>query len=677
MKSASSNTRLLKHLSIIFCLMIGLVNYCFAQTIENADNSKYDSIIKKISDLNPFDLKKYTELIIINEGGLFKEYIGWKISDSNGRINLFEITGWKTSISKNRIETVRTINNYDSLSYLLKDYWQWCMIKGNNNLEMYGHKNMMSFYLISLWLNQTGHRQNAYQVLSCTGLQILSDSAIQNIFGNMYYNNMLVAYSLERNYEKAISYGSHLTFYDFNKFRYVYTANALTDQLKERQDDFKTFCLPDPETWKQLKNNMTRKEQIIYLIERLRLLNCIKWANQDDLDFADSQISVSHDSIDRDTTNYYWQKWYKYRVINPYNEILAMNPEINEIEIFLPYLLDTSYIPTYNYFREFWSERDLYRFNWVIEDLINHITGENFFDKNCYGQDMLYDFTQEIKLQNIEKIREWCFQNKDLSKDSLIRKIMIKTKKWAVFKNAMNLSVKNRYSFIPQILEYRFKDFHSFSWDSPQADIAKAMFELGTEKNIESVRTWYQNANTEGVKLWTSLFLIKYDKENYEGAFKTLKEIFEEDYYNSNHFPYAIPTLVTLKDKRAMPLAEKILNKESFKYSFCRDNYQGSFKILLLAKNEATFNFLYSGLLDVNVFEGFKWEDKKTQQLNCDPYVYVVDKWRSSEENNYYSLSIDKRKEYSIELAEWLKKQFKLVCADKKDEILMDQSDWQ
>jgi hypothetical protein len=218
---------------------------------------------------------------------------------------------------------------------------------------------------------------------------------------------MLTAYTRDRDYAKAIEYGSYFNYIDFKNFYYTKTAIELTNQLKQRKNDFKSFRMPDSLTWVKLKNKMDRKEQFEYLIERLRLLNCQQWGQPCEVHFTEPQTSISYDSITGDTSaRSYWEKFTRYKVINPYSEILAMNPQISEIRSALPYLYDTSFIPTYWYWRNFYHTRKLYQLNEIVLDLINKITKEQFFDIKSFN-----NLTLEKKIKKIKEIRLWCIKN--------------------------------------------------------------------------------------------------------------------------------------------------------------------------------------------------------------------------------------------------------------------------
>jgi len=421
-----SHIRLLSFFLIVsVCPIIGNCN-CTDQKNKNSDNSNYDSIIKKISKLNHYDLKKYNELVVINENIVDEHVhvmigspkmdilIGWLIKESNDSMCFLELSGTEICYEKERVKSLRKIEINDSITILLNKYCKNYFGKWNLPRAVYEGNSSMPYYLVSLWLYQKGNKQLAYKILRESNHERLKedidaplDVIIEKHFGNYYYNLMLIAYAQDRDYAKAIEYGSYFNYIDFNNFYYTKTAIELTNQLKQRKNDFKSFCMPDSLKWLNIKNKMDRNGQFNYLVERLRLLNCMQRGQPDKVHFTDAQISVSYDSVLSDTSiRSYWEKLLRYKVINPYSEILAMNPQISEIQSMLPYLNDSSFIPTYWYWRDFYHTRKLYRLNEVILDLIDQITKGHFFDINSFN-----DLTLEQKNIKIEEIRLWCIKN--------------------------------------------------------------------------------------------------------------------------------------------------------------------------------------------------------------------------------------------------------------------------
>jgi hypothetical protein len=422
-----SYIRLLTFFLIVIVCSIRCNNNSTEQKNKNSDNLHYDSIIKKISDLNHYDLKKYNELVVVNENVVDENVhvmigppkmdilIGWLTRKNNNQLCFLELSGTEICYKKEQVKSIRKLGIHDSIAKLLNEYCNDYFGKWYNlPCAVYEGNSNMPYYLVSLWEYQKGNKQLAYKLLKESNqtrlmddIKVPLDIIIERHFGNYYYNLMLIAYSQDRDYSKAIKYGSYFNFPDFNNFYYTKTAIELTNQLKQRKNDFKSFRIPDSLTWVKLKNKMDRKEQFEYLIERLRLLNCQQWGQPGKIHFTEPQTSISYDSITGDiSARSYWEKFTRYKVINPYSEILAMNPQISEIKSALPYLYDTSFIPTYWYWRDFYHTRKVYMLNEIVLDLINKITKEQFFDIKSFN-----DLTLEKKIQKIKEIRLWCIKN--------------------------------------------------------------------------------------------------------------------------------------------------------------------------------------------------------------------------------------------------------------------------
>ena len=86
---------------------------------------------------------------------------------------------------------------------------------------------------------------------------------------------MLVAFDGDRDYEQALRLARALVEHYPNTRFYPY-AKGFCDQLPRRMDDFKTLRLPTPREWAEMKPKLSRRQQIDFLCQRLRLLNCFQ-----------------------------------------------------------------------------------------------------------------------------------------------------------------------------------------------------------------------------------------------------------------------------------------------------------------------------------------------------------------------------------------------------------------
>ena len=527
----------------------------------------------------------------------------------------------------------------------------------------------MTFYLMSLWLDLKGFKELSIQLLSKMPPLNLESHRIRDVFGNLYFNEMLEAYSLERDYLKAITFGKLFLKKEFEGYNYRDTAIALTSQLEQRTTDFKSFHLPDTSTWQALKKTLERKEQLHFLLDRLHLLNCIQFGQPSGVNYEDSQSSRAI----AESTGNSWPNT-ESLVINPFNEILNMKPTVSEIIDFLPYLMDTSYIPTYSYWRDFHSGRTVHKFNGLIATLIYQITHKELVDIKAFNA--LSKVQKEAK---IKEVKQWCEAHSELLEEELVIEIMRETTDWKEFHRALDVAVEYHYEGLIEILQTRFKDFGNDGWPSEKGIIAKAMFELGSTEHVEILKSWFDESQDPWVTLWTSLFLLKHDNNSYEIAFDSLRLLLDEKCDGRSYYPYAMETLLELETPESLELAEGILKKHHFIDVFSWGYYRKYIKMLLLAKSEKAYHFLMQGLRDVNV------NDKVTawnmygdvmdiEVLMCDDYIEVVDHWRKIETAYEPTWDINRRQAYSKELSHWLSRQFKLIKKGKATEIIREKT---
>ena len=129
-------------------------------------------------------------------------------------------------------------------------------------------------------------------------------------------------------------------------------AVRLAKEMSKRQGDFKTLKLPTPTEWADLKKKLNRQEQIRFLCERMRLLNCFQMDQPGGYSIREKQFAepcgISRDAcwgLGQGTTH----------VINPYVELIGgkegygwgdekqqnskgMELKVGDIEILAPYL---------------------------------------------------------------------------------------------------------------------------------------------------------------------------------------------------------------------------------------------------------------------------------------------------------------------------------------------------
>lgn len=613
-------------------LVIGIFLIHNSHAQENqTDSSKYATIINQISVLRHHNIENspLVKVYIATKSKGQWTYTGWITKVSNKEINLVRINGQEIQIP------ISTIIEKKEISFKNISSERLDSLSTGPLLDLgYIHASSYSIrhYLLALWLHHHKLNKLSNEVLSKLDSTYFKKETITNSFGDLYYNEILVAYSLERNYQKALTYGRILERTDFKDYKYYGTVRSLNAQLENRRSDFKTFYLPDSLNWSKIKITLSRQEQLSYLLDRLHLMNCIQDGQPGGISYFMPQQSISRIALQNRIKDYkdYWKVFSKFKVINPYDEILLMHPSISEIPILLPYLLDSSYIPTYTYWRDFHSDRTLYKFNWLIESLIFNITNKRFYKKNELNQ---LSFNENEK--RISLIEKWCRENEKLSPEENIINILSTTNNWTEFNRAMSISLNEKYISAISVLEKRYKDFQTSGWPSQKGLIAKAMFEMGTKENINTVKQWYDKPDDFWVELWASLFLLKNNATNSQTVLNSLSTLLNKKCDGTTLYPYAVPTLLKLNDPKALSVAEGILKKYHFIDMFYWDYYQDFIKMLLLAKSEKAYVFMYNGLKNTsvngNVISTNK-SGKKLIVLNCDNFIEVLEKWKENKD---------------------------------------------
>lgn len=586
-----------------------------------------------------------------------EDYYGWVNKQDEKHLFFLNINGKELEIEKRELTQMKPMPlNQETIDSLIS--------RGRRHVvEDWG--NFASTYELVLWLYKKGHVGLSKQLLPERPV-FFADTNLRDGFGALYYDAMLSAYSNQRNYEKAIAFGEHLSGGVFKGYEYQKESIALTRQLKNNPADFKTFRIPDSLEWRALKQKLTRNEQIVYLADRLRLLNCIQPGQPAGVSYDMYQYSMPYIDAGKSGVSY-WDHNATYAVINPFVELLLMKLNLKETELLLPYLLTDTYIPTYNYHRDFFPERNLHKLSWVAETLVFKITDKLFFYRLDFDA-----LTLEQQKAEVAKIKKWCDENAALSPETLTVKQLKTADNWNSFLAAMRTARQQKNDSLLSIIIQRFNDFNDSAWPSHRAALAQAMYELGGEKYIGTVKNWNKDTTDKSVSLWTSMFLIKYDRGSYELAMQKLEAVLKQC-DGTTYYPHAMDLLLSMKDKRAFKLAEGIVDKSEFQSFIEWDYYVNITRKLLLAKSDHTFSFL-SAKLDAYTADKMKNDHKDNDHVmaELDSYVLTVDLLRS-DKKDYFSVTSNKeRLAYIGVLNKWFKSQYVLLKEGKPNELRLE-----
>ncbi len=352
-----------------------------------------------------------------NKYGYRERFSGWLVQETPKDYHFLELTGQRLNIKKVVIEKLTPCNTNEAILEQINTYSDQIVPVHIRIGSAYCGQNYIPVCLVALWTYKCKNYTLCQQLFSNEARTYHHYKAenkmfgfpIADWFGFLYYNEMLSAYSIWRNYEFSAIYGAHLSSSVFKKFEYQETAIKLYNQLKSRTGDFKSFTIPNTLTWQIMKLGMSRSAKIAFLADRIHLLNIIQIDQPGGISYFYPQNSISCDSMEKQNVSYFKGET-KYNVINPYHEILKMKLSMAEAVQLLPYFMDTCYIPTYTYFRDFAGYRNLHYFNKVIEDLVYHITNIHFMVPDSFNR-----LNPIIKKQKIKQYIKWCNENAGLT----------------------------------------------------------------------------------------------------------------------------------------------------------------------------------------------------------------------------------------------------------------------
>jgi len=628
------------------------------------DEATYQHKMRLLDSLSFYRMEKYDTLyrISTSDTSFHREwkstYYGWITNQDEKTVALIKTNGTEFEIEKQKITKVEPLK----IDAAIVDTF----VKARHDPTSIFESSFGDCYLLYLWLYKKGSLTYSKALLPEND-HFFSDDNLRNAFGILYYDAMLSAFSVQRDYSKAIEFGNHLSKNIYKGYEYQKEAIALTRQLKNNPEDFKTFRLPDSLGWVALKQKLNRNEQITYLGDRLRLLNCIQPGQPAGISYQMYQFSIPISKA-RGLNVDYWEHNDKYGVVNPYWELIRMKLTPVEVELLLPYLLTETYIPTYTYHRDFFSERTLHKLTWVAHDLIFEITNKRFFTKDDFDS-----LSFDKKKEELEKVRTWCEENATLSHEQLIVKILKTADLWNDFNKALETAKEENYAALLPIIAARFGDFNGdTNWTTSNKSVmAETMFELGGEKYITTVKQWNINKADIWVNLWCSLFLLKYDKDSYEQAMTELESILK-DCDGTYYYPHAMDLLLSMNDKRALKLAEGILDKRGFPRFVDWDYYLNFVKKLLALKSDYTFNAISKKLGPFTPEEVKHLKENnggKNMFADNDSYTSAVDKLKGANPGYNTESSIETRSAYREALAVWFTTQYALLKAGKPNEL--------
>ncbi len=243
--------------------------------------------------------------------------------------------------------------------------------------------------------------------------------------GQILGNRMLVAFVGDRDYAETLKLAQALskTYPDTQFHEY---AKGLAEQLPRRMDDFKDFRLPTAAKWTELKKKMSRREQIDFLCQRLRLLNCFQMGQPGGYSPGSTQYAepcgISENAawgLSRGKTE----------VINPYSELTGqrgifirdedkdrgLDLKIADIPVLVPHLRDNWYFPTVSFWRDFSSDRNLGTTRPYIAGFINDLAQHDLCDLVAFEK-----MSPKEQEAHLKRIIDWAEANKNKTEEEIL-----------------------------------------------------------------------------------------------------------------------------------------------------------------------------------------------------------------------------------------------------------------
>jgi hypothetical protein len=594
------------------------------------------------------------------------DYLGWVIGEDSLYYMLLDCSAQKIKIEK-RYSSVSPASleeeskkafNHEGL---FGDRWR--------PVRRHAGSEMVPLYVMSLWCYNNNLKDEANTIFN----EKSTDHSelfkmLDFVFGNLYYNEMLHAYSQERDYKKAIQLSEHLAKPQFKDFEYWSDAFQLGEQLKRRSEDFVILKLPSANEWNSLKNKLSRDKQIEYLCKRLKLLNCIQIYQPGGISYNDFQYSVPSSTFAKSLQ--ILANWpiddevdkSEFEVINPYNELLNLKLKSADIKLVAPYLADQDFIVAYSFHRDFKNERYLHRVNEVVSEIILSSIGRKFVEMKSFNS-----LDNRSKRKEIRKIIRWCNKNDGLTEEDLALETLKNTHKWPEFATSMNKCLEKRNTKAIPILVKRINDFKVDFQPLIKDHIAETIFNFGPDESLQIEKLRELEANSDyWVKKWASLYIIKYKDQYLVEGLHNLKLVLDSC-DGTTWYPSSIQILLGSKEEEAHKLADGILDKPGFKQYFDWPYNDEQIKCLFLSGSEKAYSFMVKGLKDMRTDSSYFTESK--QILFCDKYMTVVNRWKGKEEDDHYFKSLKDHKAICNEMTNWLDEQFKLVKSGKEPGI--------
>jgi len=332
--------------------------------------------------------------------------------------------------------------------------------------------------ILSVWLDRANNPALTAAVFLPALDTLYEDQGIvdiaRNHLGDLLGYRMLIAFDGDRDFERALSLAR--TFVKrYPKTRFYEYAQGFCVELPRRMEDFKTFKLPTPKEWTEMKQRMSRQQQIDFLCARLRLLNCFQRGQPGGYDPSETQYAEPCGLSE----NAAWgQRKGKTVVINPLVELTGqkygfiddetkrskgLELTIADIPALAPHLRENWYQLTVGFWRDFAADRYLGRTREEIFSIIDGLAHRDICEEEKFKR--MSDVEKE---KQIEKIIAWARANKGRSDEDLIiervQNAIARKADWIHVENDIHRLVERKNSKGLEFLEHYLGDKEQNGW---------------------------------------------------------------------------------------------------------------------------------------------------------------------------------------------------------------------
>lgn len=446
---------------------------------------------------------------------------GWRLKDEEGKISLFTPFGWRERFDPAegaRVVPVRIEDEVRRVAALRKagDPEHELSERGGLSGQFGGRAASLYEILLGQWL----HASKRFDLAATILLPAIDTLYLDEHFlertrhrlGWILGCRMLVAFAGDRDYDRALRLAVIL------KERYPETqfhgvAEELSKELPRRREDFEELKLPVPKEWAELKRTLPREEQIRYLCDRLRLLNCFQWGQPGGVGFTDTQYAEPC-GLARDAS--WGLRRGKTEVINPFVELwgtverddrhsgLAL--KVADIPALVPHLKEDWHTLAVEFWRDFHPSRTLQSTRPILERIINELARREICDP---------EIREHGLEKGMERIAAWAKENAHKAETELLlaaveKAVTVRNGWYVVSRRARELVELRERKALP--LLRRFLD-HKDNNPSEVAEILSLCRRLDVA-SVKDLAERHQGAQDLGIRLQAGLILLKTGERN-------------------------------------------------------------------------------------------------------------------------------------------------------------------